>query len=151
MTLKRKTAICILTSVCLGMILLSFETLSIVPSDNYLSSGETELESMEIHAELNFIDADLLALITTPLKALSTLVASMSIFVIVLTYGVYRKHLKKANMSIFAPLIIWLTSLIVIYFYQPQTSWQVILGVSVLCLLSFGLTLSDQKGYETEN
>jgi len=62
-----------------------------------LGSGTADMSQ----GEFNLMNFNFLAFAITPLKLISAFIACLSIVVILLTYGIYRRHYKKSTLKYF--------------------------------------------------
>ena len=149
MTFKRKMAICLLTVVCLAMTIMAFQTLSISSETDLSPFVATSASSDILTNDLEILNANFLTPIFTPLKVMSLFVAFFSIILIIATYGVYGKVLRDHSFSTYIPLAVWAISFLVIYLNQPSAPWQVWIGLFVLCLSAYILTVIDERASQS--
>ena len=87
----------------------------------------------------------LLSFIFTLLKVIPALLLSLTIGIVILIYGPFRRGRKWASIGIFTPLIIWLLSATFIYREQAAAPWQLWLVLLVFVVLALVLTLTDKR------
>jgi len=100
MTIQKKSVIALLTLSCFALIIMLFSSNDIATGEAYLSvmgNGTADMST----GEFNLIDLNFLAFVSTPLKMISSVVASLSVLVIILTYRIYRRHYKKQTHKYF--------------------------------------------------
>ena len=106
MGIKRKIAIGILTLVCGVMLLFAAEIFSMAGSGNLMPVMEQNIGKTT--AEIKEFSPTLLSVFFTSIKAVSALLLSLSVGILLLIYGPYRKKRKGASKVIYALLIVWL-------------------------------------------
>lgn len=143
MTLKKKISIAILTLVCAVMLLFAVEVFFTAASGELMplmeeSTGRTTSEIKEF-------SPGLLSFIFTLMKIIPSLLGSLSIGILILLYGPFKRGKKWATSAIFIPLIFWLLSAILIYSQQTAAPWEIWLALLVLVALALLLTGTDKK------
>lgn len=100
MTTGKKTLICLFALGCFALIIFSFNSFNVSYGQGYLSvlgSGTADMSA----GEFDLINLDFLTFVFTPLKMITTLIASLSIVIILLTYRIYRRRYKKSRVKYF--------------------------------------------------
>ena len=143
MTLKKKISIGILTVVCGIMLLFAFEVLYMAASGQLMplmeeSTGKTT-------SDINDFSPGLLSFVFTLMKVIPSLLVSLSLGVLILLYGPFKRKRKWATAAIFIPLSLWLICAILIYRAQAAAPWQLWLILLILVLFALLLTLTDKK------
>lgn len=133
----------VLTMVCGVMLLFAAEVFLMAYSQQLMplmeeSIGKTSVEIMDYSPEL-------MSFMFTPIKAMSALLFTLSVGILIMLYGPFRKGQKWASFTIFPMLILWLTSAIVIYLGQPGAPWPVWLILLILVFIALILDYTNQK------
>lgn len=143
MTTKKKIATGILTLVCGVMLLFAFEVFMMANSGRLMPLMEENIGKTT--AEISNYSPELMSLMFTPIKATSALIFSLSIGILIMLYGPFRKNMKWASTSIFTILLVWLSAALLIYSSQPNAPWQVWLVLLLLVIIAFLLDLADKR------
>ena len=96
MATVKKTLIYSFAIGCFALIIFSFNSFNVSYGQSYLSALGTSTGDMSA-GQFDLINLDFLTFAFTPLKMISTVIAGLSIVIILLTYHIYRKHYKKSN------------------------------------------------------
>lgn len=142
MTIKKKVAIGILTTVCGAMLLLSLALFL------QASSGNLRPEIVE-----NFEKSTGQVIDYSPatqhgffaMKWISSLIFSLSIGLLIVLYEPFKRNLKWASVSIFTPLMLFLISTTWIVSIYPPAPWQMFLALLILVVIALMLTLSEKN------
>lgn len=143
MGIKKKISIGILTLVCTVMLLFAGEIFTMAVSGNLMPVMEQNIGKTS--AELRAYSPTLLSVFFTSMKAVSALLLSLSVGVLILIYGSFRKNRKWASIVIYALLFVWLVPAILIYSSQPNAPWMLWISLLVLVLISLILELLEKK------
>lgn len=143
MTTKRKIALVVLTVVCGVMLLFSFEVFRNASSQELMPLMEESIGKTA--SEINDFSPALLTFIFTLMKVIPSLLFSFNIGILILLFGPFRRSKKWASAAIFIPLIVWLTSAILIYRELAAAPWQLWLVLLILVALALILTLTDNR------
>ena len=146
MSTKRKIVIGILTLVCGVMLLFAAEIFIMANSGKLMPLMEENIGKST--SEIRQYSPELVQFLFTPIKAVSALLLSLSVVVLLVLYGPFRKNAKWANCSVFTPLIVWLISAIWIYSSQSSAPWQIWLVLLVLVLVALALTLTERSAHK---
>ncbi len=137
MTIKKKFSIGILTLICALMIVFAFEVFLLPSSGNLIPGTEQNIGVPSV--EIGESGAPLLSVFYfTSIIAVLTLLLSLSIGIVILVYGPFRKRKKWASLAIFTMLIVWLISAFLIYYIQPHAPrllWVLLLGLVLIALI----------------
>ncbi len=147
MSTKRKIVIGILTLVCGVMLLFAGEVFVMANSGKLMPLMEQNIGKTT--SEIREYSPELLQFLFTPIKAVSALLFSLTIGVLLVLYGPFRKNVKWATISIFIPLIVWLILAIWIYSSQSSAPWQIWLVLLVLVLIALAVNFTDKKKHIT--
>lgn|SRR5690606_5391402 len=118
MTIKKKLSIGILTLVCAVMLLFAGEIFPMASSGNLMPVMEQNIGKTS--AELREYSPALLSVFFTSIKAVSALLFSLSVGILLLIFGPFKKRKKWASIAIFTILFVWLIPAIFIYYVQPK-------------------------------
>ncbi len=143
MTIKRKIAIGILTIVCAVMLVFAFEVFTMANSGKLMPLMEENIGKTT--SEINNYSSKLLQFIFTPIKVVSALIFSLTIGLLLLLYGPFKKNQKWATIAIFIPVITWLILAVWIYSSQSSAPWQIWFILLILVLIALAITLTDKK------
>ncbi len=147
MSTKRKIVIGILTLVCGVMLLFAGEVFVMANSGKLMPLMEQNIGKTT--SEIREYSPELLQFLFTPIKAVSALLFSLTIGVLLVLYGPFRKNAKWATISTFIPLIVWLILAIWLYSSQSSAPWQIWLVLLVLVLIALAVNLTDKKNHIT--
>lgn len=143
MNFKKKISIGILTLVSGVMLLFAGEIFIMASSGNLMPVMEQNIGKTS--AELREYSPALLSVFFTSIKAVSALLFSLSLGILVLIYGPFRKSRKWASLVLYAMLFVWLIPAIFIYYVQPNAPWLLWVVLLKLVLISLILELLDNK------
>ncbi len=124
----------ILTLVCAVMLLFAGEIFTMASSGNLMPVMEENIGKTS--ADLREYSPALLSVFFTSIKAVSALLLSLSVGILILVYGLFRKGGKWASIAIFALLLFWLIPAIFIYYVQPNSPWLLWVFLLGLVLIS---------------
>ena len=152
MSLQRKFALFILTLVCIAVTGYLFEYLTINSSSsftpNVLEDGENILGGSWDVLNTGYSD---LTPAFIPIRLISASFAVLCILLAAFTYSTYVRFLRKYNILMYMPLPIMAISTVIIYQSNPTVSWQILLGVSLVCLFAFILLATDKVKIQSDN
>ncbi len=143
MTIKKKFSIGILTLVCAVLLLFAFEIFLMATSGNLMPVMEQNIGKSS--AQIHEYSPALLSVLFTSIKAVSALLLSLSVGILILVYGPFRKSRKWASIVIFAMLFVWLIPAFFIYYVQPDSPWMLWLVILGLVLISLILEIFENK------
>ncbi len=143
MNIKKKFSIGILTLVCAIILLFAFEIFLMANSGNLMPVMEQNIGKTS--AQINEYSPSLLSVFFTSIKAVSALMLSLSLGILILVYGPFRKSRKWASIVIYAMLFVWLIPAFFIYYVQPNSPWLLWLVLLGLVLISLILEIIENK------
>ncbi|WP_029038031.1 hypothetical protein [Salinimicrobium xinjiangense] len=143
MTIKKKISIGILSLVCAVMLLFAGEIFWMASSGNLMPVMEQNIGKTS--TELRAYSPGLLSVFFTSIKAVSALLLSISVGILILIYGPFRKQRKWASIVIYALLFVWLIPAILIYSSQPNAPWMLWVALLVLVVISLVLEILESK------
>ncbi len=143
MTIKKKISIGILTLVCAVMLLFAGEIFTMASSGNLMPVMEQNIGKTS--AELREYSPALLSVFFTSMKAVSALLFSLSLGILILIYGPFRNRKKWASITIFTMLSAWLIPAIFIYYVQPNAPWLLWVVLLVMVGISIILEILENK------
>ena len=143
MGIKKKISIVILTLVCAVMLLFAGEIFTMALSGNLMPVMEQNIGKTS--AELRAYSPALLSVFFTSVKAVSALLFSLSVGILMLIYGPFRRKRKWASIVIFSLLFVWLIPAVFIYYSQPNAPWMLWVALLVLVVISLVLETMENK------
>lgn len=105
------------------MLLYAFEVFTMAQSEKLMPLRDENIGKST--SEIKEFSPAMLKFIFTPIKIVVALLLSLSVGILILLYGPFKKNHKWASISIFTPLIIWMISAILIYKQGAAAPWQI--------------------------
>lgn len=143
MSKKRKIVTGILTLVCGVMLVFAAEVFIMANAGKLMPLMEQNIGKTT--SEIHEYSPELVQFLFTPMKAVSALLLSLTVGILLVLYGPFRKNAKWARISVFTPLILWLVLAIWIYSNQASAPWQIWLVLLVLVLIALALSLTEKR------